>query len=333
MMRIGLTAVIAMALALPAAAQTLVVGNKHADTAGFIDLKTGTMVATRPTGPGPHEVAISPDGKTAAVVAYGRRGARGDSITLFDVASTSERKTIALGRHGQPHGVLWLPDGRHLAVTSEESGHLILVDTAQGAVADAIATDQQVSHMVALGPDAKRAYVANIASDSFTVIDLEQKKLIANVPAGEETEGIAVSADGSEIWVTNRGADTVMVFDAETFVQKAVIGTGAVPIRIALSTDGETAVVSNARAGSLSVIDTDAKAVTHTVALTSSGGDASGAPVTVLFHPDGGTLWASLTDAGEIAVVDTESWIQTGTLKAGAGSDGLGYSPLALDIR
>ncbi|RMD89483.1 MAG: YncE family protein, partial [Alphaproteobacteria bacterium] len=42
----------------PAWAETLVVGNKEADSVGFIDLARGEMIVTRPTGEGPHEVAV-----------------------------------------------------------------------------------------------------------------------------------------------------------------------------------------------------------------------------------------------------------------------------------
>ncbi|GER06331.1 hypothetical protein JCM17843_06410 [Kordiimonadales bacterium JCM 17843] len=46
-----------------AVAQTLVVGNKTADTLGFIDISSGEMRAVRATGHGPHEVAISLTGR------------------------------------------------------------------------------------------------------------------------------------------------------------------------------------------------------------------------------------------------------------------------------
>ena len=42
---------------------TLVVLNKAARTASLIDLATKKSVATIPTGDGPHEVAVSPDGR------------------------------------------------------------------------------------------------------------------------------------------------------------------------------------------------------------------------------------------------------------------------------
>jgi len=327
--RLLIGAAAGLAISMTAAAQTLVVGNKEANTVGFVDLAVGEMVRTLETGRGPHEVAISPDGATAAVVAYGTGPAPGHTLELFDLAAATSLKTIDLTPHTRPHGIAWLPDGRHLVVTTEGSGQLAIVDTDAGEVSDTVATGERGSHLLALGPAAERVYVSNLGSASFTVIDLDSRRRLATIPAGEGSEGIAVTPDGSEIWVTNRAADTVMVFDAESYARKALIEAGQMPIRVAISPDGAVAAVSNARASSLTVIDTQSKEVLRTVELTPSGG-WQGAPVTLLFDPDGSRLFVALTRAAEIAVLDISTWRQADLISAGAGSDGLGYSPLSL---
>src|SRR3546814_8500229 len=78
-------------LAAPAAAETLLVGNKGEDTLSVIALDSGAELARLPTGRMPHEIAISPDGKQAAVVAYG-----GTTIDLFDRSEehTSELQSL-----------------------------------------------------------------------------------------------------------------------------------------------------------------------------------------------------------------------------------------------
>ena len=58
---------LALALAAPAGAETLVVLNKSEATASLIDLESGAVRATLPTGNGPHEAAVSPDGRLALV--------------------------------------------------------------------------------------------------------------------------------------------------------------------------------------------------------------------------------------------------------------------------
>src|SRR3546814_6442124 len=85
----------------------------------------------------PHEIAISLDGKQAAVVAYG-----GKTIDIFDVASRAKVRTLDLGENDGPPGLVWLDDGR-LVATTERSRTLTLVDTRNGDEESAIPTGQR----------------------------------------------------------------------------------------------------------------------------------------------------------------------------------------------
>jgi len=215
---IGLTALVALACApgdtsaQPAAAQagitgTLLVGNKGENTISFIDLATGRELGRSATGNMPHEIAISPDGRQAAVVAYGGRG-----IDIFDVATRAKARTIDLSPNEGPHGIAWLADGRILA-TTERSQSLTIVDTRRGDAVSAISTGQQGTHMVAVSPDAAHAYTANIGSGTLSVIDLEAGRLIRNFSVGGNPEGIALTPDGRTLWVADLEGARVQAFD------------------------------------------------------------------------------------------------------------------------
>ena len=65
-----------------ASAGTLVVLNKSEATASLIDLDSGRVAATVPTGQAPHEVAVSPDGRLALASNYGTREAPVESIPV-----------------------------------------------------------------------------------------------------------------------------------------------------------------------------------------------------------------------------------------------------------
>src|SRR3546814_11054045 len=85
-------------LAPPAAAETLLVGNKGEDTLSVIALDSGAQLARLPTGRMPHEIANSPAGKQAAVVAYG-----GTALDIFDTAQRPQTRTTALTPTPRPH--------------------------------------------------------------------------------------------------------------------------------------------------------------------------------------------------------------------------------------
>src|SRR5262245_22803520 len=73
---------------------TLVVTNKAPSTATVIDVASGRVLATLPTGQNPHEIVLSSDGRTAVITNYG--GTR-RTLTVLDVANLRVAKTIDLG--------------------------------------------------------------------------------------------------------------------------------------------------------------------------------------------------------------------------------------------
>jgi YVTN family beta-propeller protein len=87
-----------------ASSGTLIVLNKTDNTAMLIDLADGKVRATIPTGAGPHEVAVSSDGRLAVVTNYGTRQEPGSTLTVIDVAKAAKVKDIDLGEYRRPRG-------------------------------------------------------------------------------------------------------------------------------------------------------------------------------------------------------------------------------------
>ena len=145
--------------------------------------------------------------------------------------------------------------GNEVAVTTEGSKTLLIVDVAAGKVTTAIETDQNGSHMVALAPTHDRAFVANIGSGSVSVIDLKTKQRVANIPSGAGTEGIDVSPDQREVWATNRGGNTVSIIDVASSKIVATVDSKSFPIRAKFTDDGKHVLVSNAQSGDVAVFD------------------------------------------------------------------------------
>lgn len=174
---------------------TLIVLNKSDHTASLIDLASKEIRATIPTGVGPHEVAVSPDGKRAVVANYGTGTNPSSSLTVIGIPERSKLKEIDLGEYRRPHDIAWLQND-DVAVTVEGSRALILVDVGRGTVRDAIDTDQNISHMVVVTPQGNRAFVANIGSGSVTVLDLANRKRLANITTGAGAEGIDITPNG-----------------------------------------------------------------------------------------------------------------------------------------
>ena len=300
------------------AAGTLLVGNKAENTMSFIDLASGRELGRAPTGNMPHEIAISPDGRQAAVVAYG-----GHTIDVFDVATREKLRTIDLSPNEGPHGIAWLSDGR-IVVTTERSRSLTIVDTARGDAVSAVPTGQEGTHMVAVSPDRRRAYTANIGSGTVTVIDLAEGRKLRDVAVGGRPEGIALARDGRELWVGDLEGARVQAYDTRTFDRLAEVRTGAVPIRVATSPDRRWIVTSNLGAGSLTIIDARTRAVMREIPVS---GIREAGQVTILFSADGRRLYAAETGRNQVAEVDMESGRVLRRIAAGAQGDGLAIAP------
>lgn len=325
----------ALAAVAPAEAGTLLVGNKAEATVSLIDLGSGDVVATLPTGVGPHEVAVSPDGRLAAVADYGTGPAPGSTLTLIDVAAGRVVKTISLGEYRRPHGLAWFADGR-LLVTVEAQKAVIEVDPGAGTVRRAIETGQEVSHMVAVAPGGGRAFIANIGSGSVTALDLGAGKKLADVATGAGAEGVAVGAGGERVWVTNREAGTVSALDVGSLEVVATVEVGRFPIRAEVTPDGRWVLVSNAQSGTISVIDAASAEVARTIELGVEAKDSEGrllrfrdggpVPIGIEIPPDGKRAYVAAANADAVVVIDLESWEVVGTLPTGREPDGMAYS-------
>lgn len=307
-----------LTIAAPVIGATLLVGNKAENSVSFIDIASGKERARLPAGPMPHEIAIAPDGRTAAVVAYGAK-----QIDFYDIAGAKHRKTIDLGTNERPHGIVWLASGGIVA-TTEGSSTLSLIDPLSGKV-DSIATGAKGSHMVTVTRDESRAFVTNLSSRNITAIDLVKREKIADLSAGAEPEGLSLTPDGRELWVANRADDSVMVFDAKTLAKLATIAVGDMPIRLAVSPDGRTAVTSNNLDGSLTLIDVRTRKVTRTIKVS---GEREAGQVTILFATDGKRIYVAETGRAQIAEIELATGKRLRMLAAGKGADGLGYSPI-----
>ncbi len=316
MRRAILIALAGVLFTVPAIAETLLVGNKGEDTLSLIALDSGAELARLPTGKMPHEIAISPDGRQAAVVAYG-----GTTIDVFDVAKRTKLKTIDLSPNQRPHGLLWLSDGR-LVATAEGSESVAVV--APDGKLTSIATGQRGTHMVVVAPDKRTAYTANIGSGTVSVLDLETGKKLRDLAVGGKPEGLALAKDGRELWVGDLDAPRVSVWDTAKGEKVAEQPVDPVAIRVLASPDGKLIATSNIAAGTISLFDAGTRAPVKTIKV--SGEQAKG-QVTLLFSADSKRLYAAETGHDKVAEIDIASGRVLRRIAAGRNGDGLAIAP------
>lgn len=323
-----LPALLLASLALPAAAGELLVGNKSANTLWRLSLDDGRKIGEAGTGPGPHEIAVSPDGRQAVVSEYGHQ-APGHTLSVYDTRDGKRVRQVDLGKHGRPHGLRFEPDGHHLLVTTEASNSLLRVDLRGGAVVRAYDIGPGTGHMVALSADGRTAYVTKISAGTLVRVDLLDGAVLEK-PAGAGAEGVAVARDHT-VWVTNRAAGTVTVHDPRTLDVLDTLDSAGFPIRVAFTPSGRHALVTNARAGTLSVFDAVARRPVANVQLADPEAEyretmlgRAALPIGAIVDPSGLRAYVAISGGNEIAVVDTATWTVVDRWQTGDEPDALG---------
>ncbi|MCP5000166.1 MAG: beta-propeller fold lactonase family protein [Hyphomicrobiales bacterium] len=323
-MRVLLISLCSVALmSAPAFANTLLVGNKFEGTVSFIDLDSGQETKRIETGGSPHEIAMSPDGKTAVVVSYMDEGYVGEELNVFDVETAMLKNTISTAPHLAPHGIGWVGDTRNVVVTTEETREVIRVDLDQSLVTGAAVTDQIGSHLLALSPNESTSYVTSRGSDTISVIDVDTMEVTNTIAAGNGPEAIDVSPDGGMLWVGNNQSRDIFVYDAQSMEKVNRIDAGFLPIRVRFHPDGHTVAVADLKGDRIVVYDAETHEMVTDIDLAAAGVRT---PASLLFAPDGSSLFVGAQSSGNVAEIDVRTWQLHRVLDAGEGADGLAYS-------
>ena len=303
----------------PGVTGTLVVTNKTPATATIIDVESGQVLATLPTGNGPHEVVISSDGATAVVTDYGAQEA-GRTLTVIDVPGKKVVRTIDLGEYRRPHGIVFLPGDSLVAVTSETNRAVVTVDVRRGTVVRVAKTDQQGSHMVGVTADGRRGYTGDIGSNTVTELDMVSGAVLRRFDVPAQPEAINVTADGREVWVGSNATGKVSAIDLATGKVTTAAEGLSWPYRVLFSPDLATVMLPDYRGNTLRFVDRASKRELGRLTWPGAG------PQGVTLGKDGRHLFVSLSAEGRVAIVDVAKREVIGHVGAGETPDGVAWT-------
>jgi YVTN family beta-propeller protein len=313
-----LAAIDAVGAQVPGVAGTIIVTNKTPSTATVIDVATGRAVATIPTGNGPHEIALSSDARTAVVTDYS--GQPGRTLTVIDLGSMAVVRTIDLAAHPRPHGIFFLPGDSLVAVTSEQSGHVVIVNTTVGAIRAAVPTEALGSHMVGVVRDGSRGYTGNMRSNSVSELDLRTGKFIRSITVPTTPEAINVTPDGAEVWVGSNQTGKVSVIDVASWAVSTAGEGFAWPYRIFFTPDTRTVLIPDMTNENLRFLERSSRRELARISF------AGGGPQGITMSPDGRHAFLSLSKQARVAVIDMRTHAVVGYLDAGQTPDGIVYT-------
>jgi YVTN family beta-propeller protein len=357
-----------MAQAASTPANALLVLAKTDNTLAIVDPATMKVVARMPSGPDPHEVVASADGKFAYVSNYG--GGTYNTITVIDLVAQKTLTPIDLGPLRGPHGLMFA--GGKLWFTAEAAKVIGSYDPAAQKIDLVIGTGQNRTHMIFVSDDLKRIVTSNVSSATMTIIE---KRAGGGrgpgpggpggpPPGGAPPGGAGAGGPGGPGGPGGRGGGPPGGDWDETVVP---VGRGAEGFDV--SPDGKEIWAANAQDGTVSIVDVDSRKVTQTlnadvasanrlkftpdgklVLVSTLGGpdlsilDAATRKVIkrvnighgaagIVMQPDGLRAYVACTPDDYVALIDLKSLEVTGHLDAGKQPDGLAWVAARAAVR
>ena len=302
-----------------AAAETprtaLIVGNKEEATLAIVDPNTGKVIARAKTGEGPHEVAVSSDGKLAFVANYGTAQNPGSTISVIDLVAQAEREPVHLGPLRRPHGLAFA-NGK-LYFTAEANRVVARLDPASNQIDWVMGTGQGTTHMVIAGKTPGQLFTSNITGDTISVIEGAN---VTAIPVGKGPEALDLSPDGRELWTAHSRDGGVSIIDvaSKKVVQTLSLGTKR-SNRLKFTPDGKRVLITDLDGGELIVLDAAARKEIQRVKLGKM-------PEGILITPDGSRAYVCVAGDDNIAVLDLKTLQVTGHLTTGKGPDGMAWA-------
>jgi YVTN family beta-propeller protein len=303
----------------------LLVANQKDRDLSIIDPTAGQQVAAVPEGGiTGHEVAASPDGRTAYVPIYGnsgvgKPGTDGRNMVVIDIAARKVTGDVDFGRGVRPHCVLFGPKDGLLYITTELDNSVTVIDPHTLKIVGSVPTGQSESHMLAISHDGRRGYTANVGPGTVSVLDLETRKTIAVIPISRETQRISISPDDSMVFTADQTKPQLAVIDTSANKVKTWIPLPAEGYGTASTRDGRWLLVAVPGANKVAVVDLGILKVVRTI-------DVPSAPQEILIRPDNQVAYVSCNVSHKVAAIDLSDWKVQKLIDAGKGADGLAWA-------
>ena len=307
---------------------TVIVVNQASDTVTLIDLATMEAYRHVAVVGGPHEVAVSPDGKRAMVTNYYKSdGSPQKTLSLISLPDGATIRTIDLGEFSTPHDVQWVNESQVLC-TAEANKALLLVNVESGEIERVFETGKGGSHMLSLSPDQQRLYSSNMSGGgSVSVFDFQSGEKIKDIDTGKECEGVGVSPDGRWVWAGNRAEDTVSIIDTKSLQLVKTLESPGFPYRVEFTPNGKYALVPHAKSGTLMVGDVAGQSVIRHIPLGLTRVDEP-STAGVFPHPDNIHAFVTVRNDNSMLIVNLETGETLGRVEVQSSPDGVSYSPI-----
>lgn len=316
--RIALLVALALAVAAPAWARTLLISNTKSDSVSVIDTETLEVVATIPLGKGkPNRIVFHPDGKTAWVV-YDKS----HDLGVIDVDGRKLLKRLKVG--GNPYNLAFTADGSHLIVldwaSDTSTDEVIFYDLRAGKIDWRIEVSTWPAHAI-FSRDGRLLYVSGETAGDVTVIDIARREAVARIiHGGGDAMGLALSGDGKVLYAAAGENKALVKIDTATHKEIGRIPLPGIVHEATLTADGKFVYTTLRKANTIVVVRTaDDKIVARI--------PQKGYPDLVVMEPSGRYALVTNRYADLVSVIDVATHTQVRAIPVGKAPHGMALRP------
>ncbi|MBZ5524056.1 MAG: YncE family protein [Acidobacteriia bacterium] len=285
----------------------------------LVDPLARKVVGQIATGVGPHELAVSADGKLAFVANYGDQ-TPGQSLSVIDLEGHKELRRVDLGALRRPHGMV--QSKGKIYFTAEANKIVARYDPSADRLDWIMGTGQDLTHMLVINRNQSRIFTSNILSDSIAVLKPQGPGAnwhVTAIPVGKRPEAIDLSPDEKEVWTAHSADGGVSVIDTESEKVVATIPSLTKHSnRLKFTPDGKLVLISDAEGNEVLALDAHTRKLVKRIPVGAS-------PLGIQMAPDSRHAYVACATAGQVAIIDLTSLTQTGAIDVAPGIDGMAW--------
>lgn len=214
-----------------------------------ISLDDKKMINVIDAGLEPYKIILSPDKKKGYVM-----DRKAPHVTIIDFET--DRIVGQLDTRKPPLSAAFIDQGQHLYIPDPDSSNAVVMSLKlKTPLEDPMAAGEAPTDVL-LSKDGKFLYTLSKRAQTFSIIDIKEKKIIASIKVGKLPVAMAVTEDGKHAYVIGQEARIVDIIDIEEKEKsKNPLFVGKLPQSIVLSSKRKRGYVVNTGDNTVTVID------------------------------------------------------------------------------